>query len=116
MLGVFLFFVYFTVLCLFIGFTTRQKARTSSFSEATLPKPSPQGFSKNTADDIAWWVKIVTETPHCTYFFGPFDSSGEAKQHQSGYVEDLEQEGAKEIGVLILQDCPLTLTIYDDED
>lgn len=91
MLGVFLFCLFFAVLCLFIRFPRRQ-----------------------TATD--WWVKIVTETPHCTYYFGPFDSAREAKLNQGGYIEDLEQEGAKGIAVLVSQCQPETLTICDEEE
>ena len=91
MLGVFLFCLFFAVLCLLIRFHRRQTA-------------------------TAWWVKIVTETPHCTYYFGPFDSATEAKLNQSGYIEDLEQEGAKGIAVLVSQCQPETLTICDEED
>ena len=90
MLGVFLFCLFFTFLSLLIRFSMRQTA-------------------------LDWWVKIVTETPPCTYYFGPFDSAREADLNQSGYVEDLEQEGAKGIAVLILQDQPETLTICDEE-
>ena len=64
----------------------------------------------------SWWVKIVTEIPHCTYYFGPFDSAREANHNQTGYIEDLEQEGAKGIAVLISQCQPQTLTICEEED
>jgi hypothetical protein len=116
MLGVFFFFLFFTLLCLFIGLPARRKMRVISSLNEALPTPSPQEFSKSTANELAWWVKIVTETPYCTYFFGPFDSAGEAKQNQPGYIEDLQQEGAQGIGVFILQDRPETLTIYDEHE
>mgnify|MGYP005841336965 CR=1 FL=1 len=90
MVGVFLFVLFFTLLCLLIAFPTH---------EATTP----------------WWVKIVTQTPYCTYYFGPFDSIQEAKQTQSGYVEDLTQEGAKGITVLLSREQPATLTICEEE-
>ena len=66
--------------------------------------------------EAAWWVKIDTETPHCTYYFGPFDSVTEAQQTQTGYIEDLEQEGAKGIAVNISQSQPKTLTICEGEE
>lgn len=91
MLGVFLFSLFFIFLCLVIRFPTRQTAQ-------------------------AWWVQIDTETPHCTYYFGPFDSAKEADHHQPGYVEDLEQEGAQGIAVVISQCQPQTLTICEEED
>jgi hypothetical protein len=90
MLRVFLFCFFFTLLFLIISFTRRQST-------------------------LAWWVKIVTETPQCTYYFGPFDSAREADLAQAGYIEDLEGEGAKGIAVQILQDEPKILTIYEDE-
>lgn len=62
-----------------------------------------------------WWVKVVTEIPRCTYYFGPFDSDQEAKLAQRGYIEDLEQEGALGITVHILQDQPPILTIEEDK-
>jgi hypothetical protein len=90
MLAVFLFCLFFTFVCLLIQF------------------PTPQTHSP-------WWVKVVTQMPECTYYFGPFDSVTEAKQTQSGYVEDLKQEGAKGIAVHILQDQPKTLTVCEEE-
>ncbi|MEA5463360.1 DUF1816 domain-containing protein [Leptothoe sp. PORK10 BA2] len=47
----------------------------------------------------SWWVEISTSQPRCLYYFGPFDTEGEADLHKAGYIEDLEQEGAKEIQV-----------------
>lgn len=90
MLGVFLFCLFFTFLSLLTRFPAHQTAGR-------------------------WWVKIITETPHCIYYFGPFDRAREAELTQNGYIEDLEQEGAKGITVLILQDQPETLTICEDE-
>lgn len=64
---------------------------------------------------LAWWVKIVTETPQCTYYFGPFLSQGEAETAKAGYVEDLEQEGAQGLGIEILRCKPTELTVFDEE-
>jgi hypothetical protein len=116
MLGVFLFFLLFALVCLLLQLPQRQMAKVTSNLETALPIPAPEKFSQETTNSMAWWVKIVTETPHCTYFFGPFDSSSEAKQNRSGYLEDLEQEGAQGIEVAILQDRPETLTIYDEQE
>jgi hypothetical protein len=63
---------------------------------------------------IAWWVEIVTENPSCTYYFGPFLNSEEAEAEKSGYIEDLEQEGAKGITVTIKRCKPVELTIFDE--
>ena len=63
---------------------------------------------------LAFWVEIVTEKPRCTYYFGPFLSSQEAQAAKSGYVEDLEQEGAQGIRVTVKRCKPADLTIADD--
>lgn len=60
--------------------------------------------------NIPWWVEIFTEFPRCLYYFGPFDNENEAYEYQSGYQEDLEQEGAKGIVVTIKQCSPQILT------
>lgn len=91
MLGVFLFLVFFTFLCILLALPQRQTAQ-------------------------AWWVKIVTEKPHCTYYFGPFDSAREADLNQPGYVEDLQQEGATGIVVLISQCQPEYLTFCEEDE
>jgi hypothetical protein len=59
---------------------------------------------------LPWWVEISTYTPHCLYYFGPFDSQQEAQENQLGYIQDLEEEGALEIKVEITQTQPTTLT------
>jgi len=63
---------------------------------------------------LAFWVEIVTETPRCTYYFGPFVSTQEAEQAKGGYVEDLENEGAQGISVTVKRCKPTNLTIFDD--
>jgi hypothetical protein len=67
----------------------------TSVSEFSPPPPSP----------LPWWVEVTTEDPRCLYYFGPFASSQEASAHQGGYVEDLQGEGARGIGVALKQ-CP----------
>jgi hypothetical protein len=62
-----------------------------------------------------WWIKIRTEIPNCTYYFGPFSQKEEAKTSQSGYLDDLFQEGAREITVNIEKSRPQQLTIYRHE-
>ena len=62
----------------------------------------------------AWWVEIVTETPHCTYYFGPFVSAKEANTAKVGYLEDLQNEGAQEIKVVVKRCKPENLTLCDD--
>lgn len=63
---------------------------------------------------LAWWVEILTEKPNCTYYFGPFLSSEEAKLASQGYLEDLEIEGAQDITVNVKRCKPYNLTIAED--
>ena len=63
---------------------------------------------------LAWWVEITTQSPSCTYYFGPFLSESEAKKSSKGYVEDLEIEGAIGIIVNIKRCKPDVLTIAED--
>jgi len=99
MLGVFLSLVFFTFLCI-LFFRFQKPQAQPELSQTTSP----------------WWVKIITEKPRCTYYFGPFDTVQEAKLNQAGYIEDLEQEGAIGIAVDILQDQPTVLTIDEEEE
>lgn len=63
---------------------------------------------------LAWWVEVITETPTCTYYFGPFLSAKAAAAAKSGYVDDLEQEGAQDIRVTLKRLKPTRLTVADD--
>lgn len=65
---------------------------------------------------LAWWVEVITETPKCTYYFGPFLTAKEAQAAQAGYIEDLEHEGAKGIRVEIKRCKPKELTIDEAAD
>ncbi len=58
-----------------------------------------------------WWVEIHTTNPQCIYYFGPFETALEARNLQSGYVEDLRQEQAQVILVKIQPCQPQQLTI-----
>jgi hypothetical protein len=62
-----------------------------------------------------WWVKVDTQSPSCTYYFGPFDSCEEARSHHQGYVQDLQREGAQNITYSIEQYCPQQLTISEED-
>jgi hypothetical protein len=57
------------------------------------------------------WIKISTDTPHCIYYFGPFDNKKEAKIYQDGYIEDLVREKAQGITVEYTKGQPKLLTI-----
>lgn len=68
------------------------------------------------AGNKAWWVKITTVEPDCVYYFGPFQSSIEARSNHSGYIADLADEGAKGITVIVRRCNPEVLTTYDEEN
>jgi len=63
---------------------------------------------------LAWWVEIKTDSPRCTYYFGPFLSSEAAEESKMGYIVDLQEEGAQNIGVVVKRCKPTRLTIFDD--
>ena len=63
---------------------------------------------------LAFWVEVVTETPRCTYYFGPFMTKKEAESAKAGYMEDLLQEGAQGITLKTKRCKPLYLTVYDE--
>jgi hypothetical protein len=63
---------------------------------------------------LAWWVEVTTENPVCTYYFGPFESDAIAKEHQAGYIEDLQREGAQNIVATVKRCKPSQLTSPDE--
>lgn len=63
---------------------------------------------------LAFWVEIVTDNPRCTYYFGPFVTESEANAAKQGYVEDLENEGAKVLSLVVQRCKPTNLTIFDE--
>jgi hypothetical protein len=59
----------------------------------------------------SWWVRIKTENPEYTYYFGPFESLKVAREKQPGFVEDLQAERA-EVSQASIEWCnPPQLTI-----
>jgi carboxylesterase type B len=63
-----------------------------------------------------WWIKIITQSPACTYYFGPFDSRQEAQVNQNDYLQDLQAEAAQVTSTQILQQSPpQQLTVCEDE-
>jgi Domain of unknown function (DUF1816) len=62
-----------------------------------------------------WWLEVITKNPYCTYYFGPYDSAGEAALAQEGFIEDLKQEGAQGIETKIKLYSPKQLTICYEE-
>ena len=63
---------------------------------------------------LAWWVEVITSTPRCIYYFGPFLTSQEAEAAKAGYVEDIENEGAEGLCVSIHRCKPINLTVAED--
>lgn len=63
---------------------------------------------------LAYWVEIVTDNPHCIYYFGPFTTRRQAKQFEPGYLEDLKQEGAHVLLTKVQRCRPQSLTVFQD--
>lgn len=63
---------------------------------------------------LAWWIEIITDNPHCTYYFGPFLTAKDANSANPGYIEDIEQEGAQGICFEIKRCKPSHLTVCED--
>ncbi len=80
-----------------------QKNRSRSITPSSTPL-LPERFGD-------WWVEIKTLEPDCLYYFGPFSRSQEAEQMRPYYVEDLTQEGAGNVSVVIKQCYPSNLTM-----
>lgn len=89
MLGIGLFLIYSLIAFSFVAYLRQ-------------PYPSP------------WWLKIVTELPACTYYFGPFESAVEAQCSQGDYLQDLQAEGAQGISWQVEQGQPQELTIFEE--
>ena len=64
----------------------------------------------------AYWIKIETKQPSCTYYFGPFINIRDAQSAQAGYLEDLSQEGASNIIVDIKRCKPTELTVIQEQE
>ena len=46
---------------------------------------------------LAWWAKIETQQPNCTYWYGPFITKRSLKVNMSSFIEDLSKEGYENI-------------------
>ena len=46
---------------------------------------------------LAWWAKIETKEPNATYWFGPFITKRSLKENMSSFIQDLSDEGYKNI-------------------
>jgi len=61
---------------------------------------------------LAWWAKIETDQPNATYWFGPFITKRSLKENTSSFIDDLINEGSKNIQhsfVRCKKEEPLTL-------
>jgi hypothetical protein len=95
--------------------TTPEIQSESNFPTETIPEAAttPETETQKespTISDEPWWVEIYTSQPRCLYYFGPFDSASEADYYKSGYIEDLQAEGAEGITTTIKQCRPIILT------
>ena len=46
---------------------------------------------------LAWWAKIDTEEPIGTYWYGPFLTKRSLKENLVSFIDDLSDEGSKNI-------------------
>ncbi|MGK7874005.1 MAG: DUF1816 domain-containing protein [Xenococcaceae cyanobacterium] len=67
------------------------------------------------AEEFGWWIEICTAKPICIYYFGVFDSRGEAELAKNGYIEDIDKEGSELISIHIKRCQPKQLTIFGNE-
>ena len=61
---------------------------------------------------LAWWAKIETEQPNTIYWFGPFITKRSLKENISSFIEDLSEEGSKNIKYTLMRckkEEPLTV-------
>ncbi|WP_413166715.1 DUF1816 domain-containing protein [Capilliphycus salinus ALCB114379] len=64
---------------------------------------------------LACWIEVITQSPKCIYYFGPFASGSEAQRSVRGYLEDLQAENAKIVSLEIKRGIPRSLTIFEEE-
>jgi len=62
-----------------------------------------------------WWLRVETQIPKCTYYFGPFESESEALNLRGDYLSDLEGEGAQGITYQIQRGAPRRLTVCEED-
>ena len=60
---------------------------------------SPKKLIRNFGNKLglAWWAKIETDQPSITYWFGPFITKRSLKEDISSFIEELTDEGSKNI-------------------
>jgi Domain of unknown function (DUF1816) len=67
-------------------------------------------YSDRSQRTWGWWIELHTDRPDCLYYFGPFSSATEAENSVQGYIQDLSDEGAQNITVLVKLCKPMQLT------
>ncbi|MDB9510989.1 DUF1816 domain-containing protein [Kamptonema animale CS-326] len=60
---------------------------------------------------LALWIEIITLSPHCIYYFGPFASKKDARIAIPGYLKNLEQKKAQVSTINVKRGKPIQLTI-----
>lgn len=65
---------------------------------------------------LAVWVEVKTDSPNCTYYFGPFLTQKEASLEQEGYVADLKSEKAQISQIMIKRLRPQNLTVVEGSE
>ena len=61
---------------------------------------------------LAWWAKVETGTPSVTYWYGPFLSKRSLNENLQKFLNDLAEEGSKDIKHIIVRckkEEPLTV-------
>ncbi len=46
---------------------------------------------------LAWWAKIETGAPSATYWYGPFLTKRSLNENLEKFINDLSEEGSKDI-------------------
>lgn len=64
---------------------------------------------------MALWIEVITQSPHCIYYFGPFVSKKEAQSAIPEYLEDLEKEKKQVLSTNIRRGRPIKSTIFEEE-
>ena len=63
--------------------------------EGLRPKKLIRNFGNKLG--LAWWAKIETDEPSGTYWSGPFITKRSLKENMSSFINDLSDEGFKNI-------------------
>ncbi len=61
----------------------------------TRPKKLIRNFGNKLG--LAWWAKIETSHPNVIYWYGPFITKRSLKENMSSFIQDLTDEGSKNI-------------------